>query len=218
MRFVLASQSPARLSTLRAAGIEPTVIVSEVDEDAILDRRRAAGTLDPAPTVLELARAKAEAVAQLLFDDSRRLEGLPAAVMGCDSMLEIDHEIVGKPHHPDVAIQRWKKMRGTSGILHTGHWMIRLSESGQVVGATGLTNSATVHFADITDEEITAYVGTGEPLHVAGAFTVDGLAGPFIERIEGDFHTIVGLSLPAARTMAIELGLTWHEFWNRSNS
>ncbi len=214
MLFVLASQSPARLATLRSAGVEPLVIVSHVDEDAILDRARAAsGTPDPAPTVLELARAKCEAVVDSIGDDTAVLQGRPAVVVGCDSMLEIDGDIVGKPHTAQVAVERWQVMRGRSAILHTGHWMVQVDGSGQAVGAAGDTSSTVVHFADVSDAEIAAYVATGEPLHVAGAFTIDGLGGPFIERIEGDHHGVVGLSLPLARRLAGRLGITWNEFW-----
>jgi septum formation protein len=212
--FVLASQSPARLATLRSAGVEPLVIVSHVDEDAILDRAHAAsGTLDPAPTVLELARAKCEAVIAALDDDPAVLQGRPAVVVGCDSMLEIDGDIVGKPHTAQVAVERWQVMRGRSAVLHTGHWMVRVDGSGQAVGAAGDTSSTVVHFADVSDTEIAAYVATGDPLQVAGAFTIDGLGGPFIERIEGDHHGVVGLSLPLARRLARRLGITWNEFW-----
>jgi septum formation protein len=227
VRFVLASQSPARLSTLRSAGIEPEVIVSNVDEDAILDRMRgASGTLDPAPTVLELARAKALAVSTFLTDDTAGLAPRPAVVLGCDSMLEIDGDIVGKPHTPEVAVERWRTMRGRSAVLHTGHWMMRLDAGTgvvadtSVVGGTGVvgeaggTSSTIVHFADISDAEIEAYVNTGEPLQVAGAFTIDGMGGAFIERIEGDHHGVVGVSLPLARNIALQLGVAWHEFWN----
>ncbi len=214
MLFVLASQSPARLATLRSAGIEPRVIVSHVDEDAILDRMRGAtGTLEPAPTVLELARAKCESVVDLLGDDPAILQGRPAVVVGCDSMLEIDGAIVGKPHTASVAVERWRTMRGRSAVLHTGHWMVQVGDSAHRMGAVGDTSSTTVHFADISDAEIEAYVATGEPLQVAGAFTIDGVGGAFIDRIEGDHHGVVGLSLPLARRLASELGVLWHEFW-----
>lgn len=221
VRFILASQSPARLTTLRNAGIEPTVIVSHVDEDAILDRMRiASGALDPAPTVLELARAKCEAVAQeapaaLISDEVATKEGKGAVVLGCDSMLEMGGDIVGKPHTPEIAAARWREMRGTSAVLHTGHWMILLDDSGNITGTVGGTSSTIVHFADVTDAEIDAYVATGEPLHVAGAFTIDGYAGPFIEGIEGDHHGVLGLSLPLARRLARELAISWPDLWNK---
>lgn len=197
-RFVLGSASPARLATLRAAGIEPEVLVSGVDEDGV-----EADT--PAGFALELARRKAGAVAE-------KLNGESALVLGCDSILELAGEILGKPDTADAARQRWQAMRGRQGILHTGHCLIDLSQSGRTAEATA---STTVHFADVTDAEIEAYVATGEPLAVAGAFTVDGLGGPFVERIEGDHHNVVGLSLPLLRHLLADLGVFWPDLWNR---
>ncbi len=187
MRFVLASASPARLATLRAAGVEPEVIVSGVDEDAL--------TADsPAELVQVLARAKARAVADGLAG--------PALVLGCDSLLELDGEPLGKPESPVAAAERWRQMRGRSGILHTGHCLV------DHAGERAEVASTVVHFADVTDAEIEAYVATGEPLHVAGAFTIDGLGGWFVERIEGDHHNVVGLSLPLLRRLLGDLGFT----------
>lgn len=195
MRLVLASASPARLSTLQRAGVDPEVVVSGVDESQ-LDR------LAPYELAGGLARLKAEAVA-----------GLPtvgdALVLGCDSVLELDGQALGKPGTPDVAAQRWREMRGRSGVLHTGHCLVRASD-GAVAEATA---STTVHFADVSDAEIEAYVATGEPLHVAGAFTIDGLGGAFVERIEGDHHNVVGLSLPLARRLVADLGGSWTALW-----
>lgn len=206
--LVLASQSPARLSTLRSAGVDPEVIVSEVDEDAALAAARDAhveaglGNLSPADAVLVLARAKAEEVAGTWETD--------ALVLGCDSMLEFDGEIMGKPSDAATAIARWKAMRGRVGVLHTGHWLVddRPAGSGATLGAT---SSTVVRFADLSDAEIDAYVATGEPLRVAGAFTVDGLGGPYVEAIEGDYHGVVGVSLPLLRSLLLELGLAFHE-------
>ena len=200
--LVLGSASPARLKTLRGAGVEPTVVVSEVDEDRVvaeaLDRYGPLGAVDIA---LVLARAKAEDVA-------RRTES-PALVLGCDSVLELDGEVHGKPATTAEAVARWRRMRGRTGALHTGHWLVDDRDSG---GATiGAVASTTVHFARISDEEIDAYVATGEPLHVAGAFTVDGIGGPYVERIEGDHHNVVGISLPLVREMLDEVGVAWHE-------
>lgn len=129
-------------------------------------------------------------------------------MLGCDSMLELDGEVHGKPADAATAIARWQRMRGNRGVLHTGHWLIdnRLGGSAGLIGATA---STIVHFADIDDAEIAAYVATGEPLRVAGAFTIDGLGGPFVERIEGDHTTVVGLSLPLLRALLAELGLHW---------
>ena len=194
--FVLASQSPARLATLRSAGIEPRVIVSHVDEDALL---AAVGPASPADAVLTLARAKAEVVA------GTNTTG--ALVLGCDSMLEFGGDILGKPGDAAIARARWRAMRGNSGTLHTGHWLVDARGDAATNRATGATSSTVVHFADLTDSEIDAYVATGEPLQVAGAFTVDGLGGPYVESIEGDYHGVVGVSLPLLRRLLAELGV-----------
>jgi septum formation protein len=196
--LVLASASPARLSTLRNAGIEPVVIVSGVDEDQVTG-------LAPADLALALARLKCDAVAER--DD------LPpgALVVGCDSVLELDGQALGKPADPVEATARWRQMRGRSGVLHTGH-SLRDTVSGRSASATA---STTVHFADVDDDEIDAYVATGEPLHVAGAFTVDGFAGAYVTGIEGDHHNVVGVSLPLLRRLATDLGHPWHTLWTR---
>jgi septum formation protein len=195
-RLVLASQSPARLATLRSAGIEPEVIVSGVDESAVAD-------LPPAELALQLAELKAAAVAGRagILDD--------AVVLGCDSVLELDGVALGRPSSPEDATARWQAMRGRSGVLHTGH-SLHDTVTGQVAAATA---STTVHFADLSDKEIAAYIATGEPLHVAGAFTVDGLGGAFVTGIEGDFHNVVGVSLPLLRELVAELGHSWTELW-----
>ena len=206
MILVLASASPARLATLRSAGIEPYVQVSGVDEEAVLSAAaQRFGPLDPADEVLLLAQAKAQAVADLT-DDGEVL------VLGCDSLLELDGASFGKPLDAAQATARWRTMRGRSGVLHTGHWLVDLRPAG--TGATlGLTSSTTVHFADLSDAEIDAYVATGEPLAVAGAFTIDALGGPYVTRIEGDHHGVVGLSLPVLRDLLGQVGLTVHELW-----
>jgi septum formation protein len=225
-RLVLASASPARLATLRAAGIEPVVAVSDVDEPGALAAAAAsAGTaLAPADAVLVLARAKAEDVAGRSFDfdnddehddandehDDGGAAARGALVLGCDSMLELDGEVFGKPADATDAARRWRAMRGRSGVLHTGHWLIDTRRGGATAGATA---STTVHFADVSDAEVDAYVATGEPLRVAGAFTIDGLGGPFVERIEGDHHTVVGLSLPLLRHLLAELGVAVTDLW-----
>jgi septum formation protein len=191
-RFVLASASPARLQTLRAAGVDAEVEVSGVDESQVTGR--------PGDVALTLAVHKAEAVAA----------GRPdTLVLGCDSVLELDGEAHGKPRDAAEAIARWQRMRARSGVLHTGHCLVD-TRSGRQRAALA---STVVHFGDLTDEEITAYVGTGEPLRVAGAFTVDGLGGAFVERIEGDYHTVVGLSLPLLRTLMTELGYRFTDLW-----
>lgn len=216
IRLVLASKSPARLATLRSAGVEPIVMVSGVDEDAVLSQ---AGPLTPGQAPLVLARAKAQAVAATRLAraaDDRHSGGRPDAdcpaadlLLGCDSMLELAGQIWGKPENAEVARARWRKMRGRSGVLHTGHWLIDLRSEVASAGI-GATASTTVHFADIGDAEIDSYVATGEPMWVAGGFTVDGLGGPFITGIEGDFHNVVGVSLPLLRQMLADLGLAWH--------
>lgn len=210
-RLVLASASPARLSTLRAAGIDPLVVVSTVDEDAALaDARARFGELEPSDVVLLLAQAKAHDVASTApFDED-------ALVLGCDSMLEIDGEVVGKPGAPDVAAARWRTMRGRTGVLLTGHWLVdeRDAERGGTGATIGATSETVVHFADLSDAEIDAYVATGEPLAVAGGFTIDGLGGPFIDGIEGDHHGVVGLSLPLLRGLLGQIGVTIPELWS----
>lgn len=196
--LILASASPARLATLRAAGVEPEVVVSGVDEDAY-------GGRTPADLALTLAQAKARAVAA-------RPDVGGGVVLGCDSVLDLDGEALGKPADASEAVARWQHMRGKSGVLCTGHWLVDL-DSGHETGATA---STTVHFADLGDDEIDAYVATGEPLKVAGGFTIDGLGGPFVSGIEGDHHTVVGLSLPLVRELLGDLGHRWTDLWSTS--
>jgi septum formation protein len=205
--LVLASASPARLATLRSAGIEPVVAVSAVDEPAVL---AAAGDVPPAEAVLLLARAKARDVAP----------AHPGAlVLGCDSMLELDGGVLGKPADAADAAARWRAMRGRSGRLHSGHWLVDRRDGAREGGAdgseTGATSTTVVHFADVTDAEIDAYVATGEPLWVAGAFTIDGLGGPFVAGVEGDHHGVVGLSLPLLRTLLASRGVAITALWTR---
>lgn len=231
LSLLLASASPARRSTLLAAGVHPLVRVSTVDEDAAVAAAEAVhGSLEAGDVALMLARAKAEDVIAVLERDEAddeaddQAQGEPAdggdgeldgslLVLGCDSVLELDGEVHGKPADAAEAVERWQRMRGRSGVLHTGHWLVDLRhpDDGGTGGMVGGTASTTVHFAQLDDDEITAYVATGEPLHVAGAFTIDGLGGPFVAAIEGDPSTVVGVSLPLLRELVRELGVAWHD-------
>jgi septum formation protein len=198
VRVVLASGSPIRYTTLRSAGVVPTVQVSNVDESKV-----AATT--PDGIALELAQRKARTVAA---------SGVrpPALVVGCDSVLNIDGKSYGKPGSAAAAKSRWQLMRGRSGVLTTGHCVISVSGSDH----REVTDVArtTVRFADVTDEEIDAYVASGEPLHVAGAFTLEGLSGAFIDGVEGDPHNVMGISLPLLRRMVGALGIRWIDLWS----
>lgn len=210
-RLILASTSPARLKVLRDAGIEPVTIAPEVDEDAVEARAIAMGLISNTQQVVEvLARAKAEAVAA-------RPEAAGALILGCDSQLDLDGESLGKPHEPAVAIERWKRLRGNTGTLYSGHWLIdnRDPHPGVLPPASGLVSGTKVHFANISDAEIEAYVATGEPLKVAGAFTIDGLGGAFLTSIEGDAHTVIGISLSGMRELSLRLGVEYTSLWNR---
>ncbi|MEU6081387.1 nucleoside triphosphate pyrophosphatase [Streptomyces sp. NPDC047108] len=193
--LVLASASPARLGLLRQAGLAPDVIVSGVDEDAI-----SAGS--PEELARLLAEAKAAAVAA-------RPEAAGALVVGCDSVLELDGQAYGKPSDAEDATARWKSMRGRSGILRTGHCVIDTATGRQ----TSATASTTVRFGEPTDAEIAAYVASGEPLHVAGAFTLDGRSAPFVDGIDGDPGNVIGLSLPLLRRLLADVGTGITELW-----
>ncbi|MFH8370818.1 nucleoside triphosphate pyrophosphatase [Streptomyces sp. NPDC018031] len=193
--LVLASASPARLGLLRQAGLAPQVIVSGVDEDAIT-----AGT--PAELARLLAEAKAAAVAA-------RPEAAGALVVGCDSVLELDGQALGKPADAEDATARWKAMRGRSGVLRTGHCVIDTGNGRQ----TSATASTTVRFGEPSDAEVAAYVASGEPLHVAGAFTLDGRSAPFVDGIDGDPGNVIGLSLPLLRRLLAELDVAITDLW-----
>ena len=195
MRVVLASASPARLAVLRGAGLDPEIIVSGVDEDA-----------HEAPTTRErvglLAGAKARAVAAGLDD------GL---VIGCDSMLDLDGDAYGKPADAAEAIAQWRQMSGKTGTLFTGHCVIDAANGGSAWGVA----ATTVRFGTPTEDEIAAYVATGEPLKMAGAFTIEGLGGWFVDSIDGDHNNVIGISLPLLRRLLVNFGLTIPALWSQ---
>jgi septum formation protein len=197
-RLILASASPARRQTLLDAGLAPEVLVSHVDEDSFT-------AADVIGLVAVLSKAKARAVFATL--DGRE----DVLVLACDSLLELDGEPMGKPADAAEAVSRWKKMRGRTGRLHTGHHVI--SRMGGAEDATSAVATTEVVFANIDDAEIEAYVATGEPLRVAGAFTIDGLGGAYVTTVCGDPHNVVGLSLPLLRRMFAEHGVAWHTMW-----
>lgn len=194
-RFVLASASPARRRLLQAAGVDPEVIVSGVEED---DEE----VTDVAAHVADLSRRKAEAVAALP-------EASGALVLGCDSMLDLGGTGFGKPEDADAAAARWRRMRGTSGHLRTGHHLVDTA-TGRAAGAVASTE---VRFADVSDAEIDAYVATGEPLGVAGAFTIDGRGSFFVEGVDGDHGNVIGVSLPLLRRLLSEVDVAVADLW-----
>ncbi|MDR6437259.1 septum formation protein [Paenarthrobacter nicotinovorans] len=218
-RLILASQSPARTKLLTEAGIRHDVLVSDVDEDAVQAKY---GVTDAHDTALLLARAKAEAVASL-----PEAEG--ALVIGCDSVFEFDGESHGKPYTAEVARERMLRMSGSQGVLHTGHWLIDCRDTAADVdedadaevepaegsGATvGAVSSAEVHFAEMSTYDIDAYIATGEPLHCAGSFTIDGLGGAFIRKVDGDPHAVVGLSISTLRDLLVHADVRITELWD----
>ena len=212
MRVCLASTSPARLMLLRQAGIEPLIVAPEVDEDAVAAAAEAerGARLGPDELVLLLARAKAADVARTLPSQHPTFDGI---VIGGDSMFEIGGRVHGKPHTAEVARERWRRMRGETGVLHSGHSVFRIRPDRAPVEATAVAEAAVTFAADVSDAEIDAYIASGEPLHVAGAFTVDSLGGAFITRVEGDPSTVVGMSLSTIRRLVGELGVRWTDLW-----
>jgi len=192
-RFVLASASPARLRLLRAAGFDPEVVVSGIAEDGV-------DYLRPATAALGLAERKAVAVA-------RHQSG--AVVLGCDSLLELDGAAMGKPATAAEATERWRTMRGRTGVLHTGHCVIDTVADRRAADVA----STVVHFAVPTDDEVAAYVASGEPLAVAGAFTIDGRGGVFVDAVDGDPGAVIGVSLPLLRRLLAELDIPLTSLW-----
>ena len=207
LTVVLASASPARLAVLRTAGIDPVVRVSDVDEDVILARL----ALAPAEErVQALADAKADAVTARVIAEGE--SGAGTVVIGCDSMLLIDGELQGKPTDAAQARLRWRQMAGLDGVLLTGH-ALRLVRDGRVVAAATDAGSTVVRMGRPTDDELDAYLATGEPLRVAGALTIDGFGGWFVEGIDGDAGTVLGLSLPLTRRLLADIGVRVTDLW-----
>lgn len=215
MRVCLASTSPARLMLMRQIGVEPLIRAPQVDEEAVVAEieTREQRVLSPDEHVLLLARRKAANVAATLSS-----EGFEGIVIGGDSMFELDGEVLGKPYTPEVATARWRAMRGRTGVLHSGHSVVRLAPGTEPREAHAVARAAVSFSSDVTDAEIAAYVATGEPLLVAGAFTIDSLGAPFIDRIEGDPSTVVGMSLPTLRRLLSRLGVGLTEVWARQPS
>lgn len=204
--LILASASPARLAVLRAAGVDPEVRVSHVDEDALT----AALPADSSPESVVTALAEAKAVKIAGSPDGADLTD--CVVVGCDSMLHIGGTLQGKPHTVDAARERWTAMAGRRGDLLTGHCVLRIVD-GHITARASATSSTTVHFASPTPDEIEAYLATGEPLQVAGAFTLDGLGGWFVERIDGDPSSVIGIGLPLVRRLLGDVGVSVAQLW-----
>lgn len=200
---------------MRQAGIEPEARAPRVDEEAVIAEVEAAEArrLPADEHVLLLARRKAQDVASRLRDEDPGFDGF---VVGGDSMFALGDEILGKPYTPDNATARWRDMRGRTGVLHSGHGVFRLTPGAEPREAYAVAEASVTFAADVDEDEIAAYVATGEPLQVAGAFTADSLGGAFIERVEGDPSTVVGMSLSTVRRLVRELGGSWPALWNRS--
>jgi len=213
MQVCLASTSPARLMLLRQAGIEPLTLAPDVDEDAVIEGIEAetGRTLSPTEHVLVLARRKAADVAARVGTEHPGFAGI---VIGGDSMFELDGAIHGKPHTAEAATARWRAMRGRTGVLHSGHSVFRVEPGVDAVEANGVAEASVTFAADITDDEIDAYIATGEPLEVAGAFTIDARGAAFIESVDGDPHAVVGLSVPLVRKLVRSLGVEWTDLWD----
>lgn len=193
-RIVLASASVSRRRLLESAGLKPTIMVSHVDEESEFFN-----SMKPADMVIALAITKAHTIRDQI--------DFPAIIIGCDSTFEFDSESLGKPATPEIAIERASRVRGNSGLLHTGHCIIDTTKDKEISSIV----TTKVTFDNMTDSEIADYVATGEPLHVAGGFTLDGFSSPFIPSIEGDYTNVVGISMPFVRKAFEQLGYSWPE-------
>ncbi|GAA4898995.1 Maf family protein [Tessaracoccus lubricantis] len=196
MRVVLASKSPARLQVLRGAGLDPEVVVSGFDESLVVDP-------DPPSLAARLAEAKGSVVVPQLTGDF--------VLFACDTVLEFEGKAHGKPGTAEAAVERWERMRGHEGLLHTGHHVV--VHEGERYSEQTRVGSTVVRFADLSDEEIRAYAATGEPQRVAGGFTIDGLGGAYVTAVEGDPFNVIGISLPLVRQMVIDAGVPWQSLW-----
>lgn len=202
---MLASASPARLGTLRSAGIDPVVHVSNVDEESLQEQNP---QLDPKDLAQLLAKAKCEDVAKQFAQPNY-------LVIGCDSVFELNGQPLGKPENAEIARARWSEMMNATGTLHTGHYIVYTDPSGaqQTAAATASTD---VTLGELSDAEMDAYLESGEPFNVAGGFTLDALGGAFVQEVHGDPSNVVGISLPTMRNLVTELGLNWTDLWNKN--
>jgi septum formation protein len=210
MQLILASASPARLATLVSAGINPIVRVSHVDEETIQNSMSAS---TPSEIAQALAQSKCEKVTQELADNNELTPN--TIVIGCDSIFELNGKPYGKPHSATEVKARWQEMMNKTGTLHTGHFVIFTNEQGQQISAEA-TASTHVHMGELTSAEMGAYLESGEPLTVAGGFTLDGLGGAFVQGVTGDPSNVVGISLPTVRNLLAQLGITWTDLWNQA--
>ncbi|KUH81265.1 nucleoside triphosphate pyrophosphatase [Mycobacterium sp. IS-1556] len=205
-RVVLASASPGRRKVLRQAGIDPLVIVSGVDEDAVVAGLNPSAT--PAEVTVALAAAKADAV----LDGLESAVAADCVVIGCDSMLYFDGELLGKPPTPEAALAGWKRMAGNSGQLYTGHCVIRLRDN-VIEHRVAESEATTVRFGVPSPSDLEYYLASGEPTAVAGGFTLDGLGGWFVDGVEGDPSSVIGIGLPLVRRLIGRAGLSLAELW-----
>lgn len=202
VKLILASSSPARLRSLRAAGLEPAVVVPGVDEDAVT-------APTPQDLTLSLAQLKGEAVLAGLGPDD------DVIVLACDSVLDLDGVALGKPGTDQAVRERWRALRGRDAVLVTGHYVaVRRAHTLRTSLAPARTR---VRFACVTDDEIEAYIATGEPQHVAGAFTIDGYGAAFVTGLGGDHHNVLGISIPLLRSLLADLGVSWTSLWGRTS-